>query len=87
MGQLETVVMLAIDITPLKEKINQLIEESNSLSSEGILEELSGCVTSLLDDIIFCELSTAVSANGVVQIVQRVDFGSRFEHTLAALRA
>ncbi|EMQ9923686.1 hypothetical protein ACMWRF_000441 [Enterobacter hormaechei] len=87
MEQIETGVMLTIDITPLKEKINQLIAESNSLSSEGTFEQLSGSVTSLLDDIIFCELSTAVSANGVVQIVQRVDFGSRFEHTLAALRA
>ncbi|MFP2164536.1 hypothetical protein ACLEYI_06130 [Enterobacter ludwigii] len=87
MEHIETGVILKIDITPLKEKINQLIAAPGSSSLESIQEQLSGGVTGLLDDIIFGELSTTVTANGVVEFVQRVDFGSGFENTFAALRA
>ncbi|EKS6736954.1 hypothetical protein NTH60_000904 [Enterobacter ludwigii] len=87
MDNIEAGVTLAIDITPLKEKISQLITECGALSFESIEKQLPGCVASLLDDIIFCELSTTVSTDGVLKVVQRVDFGPWFEHTLAALRA
>lgn len=87
MEQIETGVILKIDITPLKEKINQLTAVRGSSSSERILEQLSGGVTGLLNDIIFGEISATVTANGVVEFVQRVDFGSGFENALAALRA
>lgn len=87
MAQIETGVVLNIDITPLKDKISQLMAACGSSSPECILAQLSGDVMTLSDDIIFCELSTTVTAGGVVELIQRVDFGSRFENTLAALRA
>lgn len=87
MGQHETGVMLAIDITPLKEKIVQLVSEVESAFPEGLPDDIRSRLLSLSDNIIFGEFSSAISANGTLEIVQRIHFGGCVDDLTAALRA
>lgn len=80
-------VRIYIDCTSLKEKINQLIDHAGLASLQGVLDNLSCGKPSLLDDIFFCELTSTVTAGGITEIVQRVDFGAGVENTFATVRA
>ncbi|PNF10545.1 hypothetical protein A6J71_10445 [Enterobacter cancerogenus] len=87
MDNIETGVTLAIDITPLKEKIVQLVSEVESAFPEGLPDDIRSRLCSLSDNIVFGELSSTISANGTLEIVQRIHFGGCVDDLTAALRA
>ena len=87
MGQIETGVSIKIDITPLKEKIVQLVSEVESAFPEGLPDDIRSRLLSLSDNIIFGKFSSAISTNGTLEIVQRIHFGGCVDDLTAALRA
>lgn len=78
---------LSIDTYKITEKVNALCEEITSRFPDGIPERIESEFPGLCDDIILTDFSTAILASGTNQIVQAVDFGSRFDAFTAALMA
>ena len=79
--------MLALDPTPLNEKISQLVSLVDSAFPEDIPDDIRIRLSDLSDNIIFGELTSALTTNRPVRIVLRVDFDCGFDDVAAALRA
>jgi hypothetical protein len=87
MCQIEIGVSIKIDTTPLKEKIVQLVSEVESAFPEGLPDDIRSRLLSLSDNIILSEFSSAISANGTHEFVQRINFGGCVDDLTSALRA
>nr|WP_094433482.1 hypothetical protein [Pectobacterium carotovorum]OYN49471.1 hypothetical protein B7L51_19585 [Pectobacterium carotovorum] len=78
---------LSINTTKITEKVKSLSDEVLSRFPDGIPDRIHGELSSLCDDIVFTDFSSAFVAGGTNKIVQAVDFGARFDAFTAALRA
>ena len=78
---------LSIDTTKITEKVESLSKEVLSRFPDGVPECIHGELSSLCDDIVFTDFSSAFIAGAPNQIIQAVDFGARFDAFTAALRA
>ncbi|MDZ7320755.1 hypothetical protein N4G41_03810 [Kosakonia sacchari] len=87
MGLVETRVSIKIDTTPLKEQIVQLVSEVESAFPEGLPDDIRSRLLSLSDNIFLGEFSSAITANGTLEIVHRIHFCSCVDDFTAALRA
>ncbi|RAW93947.1 MULTISPECIES: hypothetical protein [unclassified Photorhabdus] len=81
------VVQILIDTILIEEKLSELTKLVNSRFPNGFPDKFDSVLLGLSDDLIFIDRVTAINANGITHIIQRVDFGSRFNDFVAALRA
>lgn len=87
MGSMKTGVILCLDLTPLKEKISQLVLELELAFPESIPDDIRSRFLGLSNDIFLGELTSAVTADRTLQVVQRIDLGCGFDDLTAAVRA
>lgn len=83
----KTGVRLSLDLTPLKEKISQIVSELESAFPEGIPDDIRSRLLGLSDNIILGELTPTVTTDRTLQIVQRIDLGCSVDDFTAAIGA
>ncbi|AYH27181.1 hypothetical protein F9U45_10360 [Pectobacterium versatile] len=77
---------IIIDTSIIDKKIAELAELVRSRFPDGAPDFLDSQFSGLCDDIIFSDNPSTVSADGTYQVIQRIDFGRRFDDLYAAIR-
>ncbi|MEL0577074.1 hypothetical protein AACK17_00785 [Pectobacterium punjabense] len=77
---------IIIDTSMIDKKVVELAELIQLRFPDGAPDFLYSQFSGLCDDIIFSENPSTVSADGTYQVIQRIDFGRRFDDLSAAIR-
>lgn|ERR1700690_496892 len=76
-----------LDVEVLKTQIDTLMDLALSRFPDGVPDEFIHNLLGLGSEILFGESVSALGTDGVSEITFRLQFGSRFEDFLSALRA
>lgn len=77
---------IIIDTSIIDKKIAELAQLVQLRFPDGSPDFLDSQFSGLCDDIIFSDNPSTVSADGTYQVIQRIDFGRRFDDLSAAIR-
>ncbi|MEQ9937792.1 hypothetical protein ABRQ07_09230 [Pectobacterium polonicum] len=77
---------IIIDTSIIDKKIAELAQLVQLRFPDGAPDFLDSQFSGLCDDIIFSDNSSAVGADGIYQVIQRIDFGRRFDDLSVAIR-
>jgi hypothetical protein len=79
-------VAIKFDVSEINMQLNELVGLVHSRLLESIHDQLLGQLSSLSFDIVFGDSSSTLLADGTIELLQRLRFGSRFEDAMAAFR-
>ncbi|PWC10644.1 hypothetical protein B4923_16110 [Brenneria roseae subsp. americana] len=79
-------VRVVLDTADIDRKVEELAGLIKSRFPDGAPDFLDSHLSSVCDDIILTDGPPATGADGTDQIVQRVDFGRRFDDLATAIR-